>query len=132
MKVKGSIGIARRSDGLFTIHIRDEEASIEFCEVRMTGEQFANAVSGLFGQEVELDFRGLDKIGKTMEHKTVLVEMPAGFDVPHKWSDIPEPVREEMLYAHEAGGWRVETRGSWGNMHRKEGRGYKCLARRWV
>ena len=135
MKIKGSVGVARRSDGLIVMHIRDEEASVEFCEIRFTPKQFANAVTGLFGQECEIDVRSLEKVGKRMECKTVILQLPDDYlpdemSIP-KWDSIPRVVQQAILEEHEKNGWKVEL-GSWGNHHRRVARGYECTIRRWV
>lgn len=136
-KITGSVGITRRSDGFFYIVCRCEDSSTEFAEFKMTGKQFAEAVTGLHGQDVELTVRQLHRVGKTMEHKIVEVWSMEGYDhstieaIPrHIWTDMVEEIEEDE--------WIVE-KNNWGNHHQRirvdDGTkrvGYHCIARRWV
>lgn len=136
MKLNGSCGFARRSDGFIVMTIRDEDSSTSFCEVKFTPEQFANAITGLFSTKCELDVRGLDKLGKKMENMTVDVFAPDGNVAQMKANEISKLMWADMTEQWTKDGWTVEKY-NWGNMHKriksKFGElGYECVARRWV
>lgn len=137
MKLQGSVGFARRSDGYIVMHLRDEDAAVEFCEVKFTPEQFANAVTGLFGQEVQISVRGLEKLGK--KHECVRVAVHALNDevMSKKLKDISREEWADMVEHIETEGWVVDGH-DWGNHHQRFGAnidsfgGYYCTARRWT
>lgn len=132
MKLTGSFGVSRRSDGVICIHVRDEESSTEFVEIKCSPEDFANAVTGLHGSPCTLDIRGLEKLGKTMETKEVYLESPGDEWLFTKWDRLPRKVKQDILDPLEVDGWKVEHYGSWGNMHKRFKDGYRAIARRWV
>ena len=129
----GSVGITRRNGG-FYITCRDEASGIDFAEFKMTGKQFADAITGLHGQDCELTVRMLHLVGKKMEHKKVKVFAAQDYD----YTDldmIPSYIWANMVFPHEQDGWKVE-KDNWGNFHNRihdgERLGYMCMARRWI
>ena len=63
-KIIGGIGITRSSDGFYYIRLRDEASCVNFLEMKLTGEQFAEAITGLNFSGVEMEVRGLENVGK--------------------------------------------------------------------
>jgi hypothetical protein len=63
--IKTELGITRSSNGFYYIRIGCETSHTTFCELKLTGEQFAEAVTGLFSSDIEAEVKGLDRVGKT-------------------------------------------------------------------
>ena len=61
---KGNISIARSSNNMINIRLRDKASRTEFVDVQMTLEDFASAVTGLSEVGVVGTVRGLEKVGK--------------------------------------------------------------------
>ena len=61
----GRISVARCSRGYINIRVRDKASKIEFLDVRMSKEDFADCITGLAELEVKGAVRGLKNIGKT-------------------------------------------------------------------
>lgn len=132
MKLQGSFGVSRRSDGVITITVRDEESSTEFLTIQCTPEDFANGLTGRHGTPCLLDVNRVDRLGKTLETKEVYLEAPAADYLYTSWKRLPMSIMDKILAEHEVDGWRVETQGSWNNMHKRFKDGYLAIARRWV
>ena len=57
---------------------RDEHSRVRFLVVEMDPVQFCAALGRLAHRPIKMDFRGLDKIGKVQEHRTMDFPMPEG------------------------------------------------------
>ncbi len=76
MKINGKITFLFNHDGA-TIELYDEEAGITFLKVELTSEQVATAFSRLAHTKCQnIEVFGLDKIGKKMEYKPLIFEVP--------------------------------------------------------
>lgn len=64
--MKGKLSISRGSDELVCIRIRDEASGIEFVNLKMSLETYANAITGVAEQEGLLFVRGLQFVGKKL------------------------------------------------------------------
>ena len=133
MIIPGKLTISRwhSSDGDDTIHITlvDGLASIEFAEVSLTPEQFALAITGLGRIVCDMEVRGLDRVGKKMEHDSL--EFPLGVE-----SYAKNAKKVAIKKAHEAcpEGWIPDTYfGSQDSFFYRDGETWaRCTIRRWV
>ena len=77
--MKGNISIGRvtcnDSPDYVQIDIEDKLSSINFISIKMTIKDFAETILGRGYIPIEFETRGLDKLGKKMEHKTVEVSI---------------------------------------------------------
>ena len=102
MKITGEIGITRSSNGSYYIRLEDSASSRKFVEVKLTAVQFAEAVTGLYVADVEMEVQNLDKVGKTrvIESRKVLCPLDThDKDVLAQW--LLDNCQEE--------GWTVNT-----------------------
>ena len=87
-------------DRPITFRIEDRLSGIEFCEVHVSLEDFAKAITGQGGIPCRVEVRGLHLVGKRRENKTEQVFVPDG----------PFETREARAKAavaeHEVDGWR--------------------------
>ncbi len=65
LQFNGRISIGKPSDGLVRIEIRDDNSSLRFLEIRMTKEEFAEALFGLAERPMTFD------IGDAMERARI-------------------------------------------------------------
>jgi hypothetical protein len=96
------LGITRSSDGNYYIRIGCETSRISFCELKLTGEQFAEAVTGLHSCDIPATVKGLNRVGKERVRATRQVMCPLKTydrDELGKWLD--EHCQEE--------GWLIDT-----------------------
>ena len=109
INMKAGLTISRihgSEDYAVEIRIRDEHSRIEFIEMQLTLEQFATALFGTPVSEVDVELRGLEKLGLTAENKTEIV----------KCDPWDEAARNEALKAYEVDGWKARS-GDINNSH---------------
>ncbi len=58
------------------ITITDKDAVIDFVEVRMSLEDFSNAILGLAHVPCGIQTRGLDHVGMIREQDEIIIELP--------------------------------------------------------
>lgn len=58
------------------IAVRDDDACIEFLELKISLENFSEALTGLGNTECEMVTRGLENVGKLREQDTLVFPMP--------------------------------------------------------
>ena len=94
--MQGQLTISRQTgDGeRISIRIRDERAGIEFVELTLTLEQYAQAISGLSCVPCEVAVQGLENVGKRLETDELV--FPIGF---------PEYGRQKEVAAKRAAEW---------------------------
>ncbi len=102
---KGRISINRPRNGDYIcIEIRDESSGVEFVEVRIKYNEYAQLMTGLSGVRCEIITRGLHLVGMIREQKVVEVFVPDG--------DCA--TREDRARAatelHEGDGWKGNFR----------------------
>jgi|GEM_PF-1844841 len=116
------------------ISFSDDNSSIEFASARMSLVKFAECITGLSHCEGIGEVRGLDKVGKKMEHDEIIFEMP-----DHTYEN-------KKMIAKEAGnkalkeqrtrdsGWVIsDSFNSQGSFFRKDNKEYaRASIRRWV
>lgn len=79
-KLKASLDISRPSRGddkeYVEIRIRDEISGVRFVTLEIDLETFARALTGLSGQEVDMEVTGLEFVGKVKEREAARVPIP--------------------------------------------------------
>jgi len=99
----GKITISRYSDfgNKDPIHIvvTDQNSGVSFCDVQMSLENFAKALTGVSLQECEFSVRDIDKIGMKKELKHEFIQRPEGF---YLWSDNE---KIKFLNPYNTDGW---------------------------
>jgi hypothetical protein len=72
--IMGELAITRSSDGNIYLRIEDSNSHAKFVELKLTLEQFAEAVTGLHTSDVEMTVTHLDRVGKSRvrEHRSVV------------------------------------------------------------
>lgn len=73
-KIKGSLTLLAGEDTRF--EIRDEDAVIQFVRFEMSGADFAKALGRRANVPVEIEVRGLERIGKVREQQVISFEVP--------------------------------------------------------
>ncbi len=78
MKVNGKISVRFEDDGM-RIDLIDGDASVTFCQIRLSPEQVCRAFSRLAHCDTaEFDVRDLDNVGKKMETNTLTFPLKGG------------------------------------------------------
>ena len=123
MKLPGSISIMRISGGPLTLPVRimikDEVSGVNFCEVNLTLESFANALTSLSQTPCELDLR-FDFVGQKAENKEEFVPavaVPESELIGVPWRDREAIKARYALEPFEVDGW-IARDGDYGNHHR--------------
>lgn len=78
MKLKEAAISILVGEDVTTIELYDKTASIKFAEIKLTAEQFCQALSRLAHTPCQIEVHNLDNVGKMMEHR------PFEFAVPEK------------------------------------------------
>lgn len=60
----------------FSIVIRDDKSRAQFIEIKITAHDLMLALSGRSDVSMQFNARALDKVGKHVIHKTVIVQLP--------------------------------------------------------
>jgi len=78
MKHKARLTISRYQGDGGGIHIRvkDEEAGIEFLDLEVSLEEFANALTGMGMVPANMEVRGIENVGKRIERMTFTFPLP--------------------------------------------------------
>jgi hypothetical protein len=131
MKIKGKITILCDEDGA-TIELHDEDASLTFARVKLTSTQYCQALGRLaYTPCFSMEVKGLDKVGKQMENRPLIFEVPK--ELPYKRDERDKlliPILEKVCPE----GW-VYDMGfhSQDSFFSKDGKSYaKTTIRRWV
>lgn len=74
--IMAELGITRSSDGNYYIRIGCETSHTTFCELKLTGEQFAEAITGLYSTDIPATVNGLDRVGKKRVRESRSVVCP--------------------------------------------------------
>jgi hypothetical protein len=74
--IMGELGINRSSNGFIYIRIEDSNSRAKFVELKLTCEQFAEAVTGLHTCDVEMTVSHLDRVGKRRVRESRSVVCP--------------------------------------------------------
>ena len=95
MKTKSRISVAKYKDSV-NIMIEDENSSLAFHEIEMSSKDFFKAFINSGVAMGESTTKGLNKIGKQMEHKTFEFEMPLEYPFFERKETAREIVVERM------------------------------------
>jgi hypothetical protein len=115
------------SENNTTIKIYDEDADVQFCEIELTSKQFCQALGRLAHTHCEIEVRGLEKLGKKMEHKNF------EFEISNKdYGD--KVVACQIVKKLCPDGWTPDYYfGSRGSFYGNNDKSYaRCIIRRWV
>lgn len=134
MKHKAKLRISRPfffGDGRrkISIAVKDTDARIEFLELEINLDKFAECLTGMADVECEMEFRGLENVGKKIE------TMPLEFEVEERcYGD--ERKQNAINLARNAApkGWSPSTYfGSQSSFFQRNGKSYaRTSASRWV
>ena len=106
MTLKGAITISRthRGDGKDSIRIEivDGSSRVHFLVGEMSLSDFASAITGLGYQPIDLEVRGLDKLGMKREHKSERIAW-TGFRVRDAFTI---ELAKATIAPYEIDGWR--------------------------
>ncbi|CAM6053491.1 unnamed protein product [Sphagnum tenellum] len=138
MKLPGSISITRvntnQGPNYIRIEVKDEVSRTNFCELKLSLEQFANALTGLRSKcELEVRPRFL---GKKPEHKRELVfpvEPPTSATDGLDYNGRKKVRAQYSLAPFEVDGWMASFPDDFGNHHRgNDSKGYDTGFTRYV
>lgn len=131
MKINGKITILINRE-FTTIELIDDDSSITFAKIVLTPEQLSSALSRIACTECNMQVYGLEKIGKTMEHKQLEFELPRMNMSSMDAKELNEIAQK--LLDKENEGWVSESYfGSQNTFFTKDGKPYaRCTIRRWV
>ena len=73
--IKGQLTIRCNKDGV-VIELTDNDAAVEFVEVKVSPENFAAALGRLAFVECSVTVRNLDAVGKVQEYKPFVFALP--------------------------------------------------------
>lgn len=76
MKISVDVSIGRNSQDEIKLTFTDNASHVQFLDVRMTPEQFAMAITGLSGIEVQAEARELTVVGKSRIRERRSIECP--------------------------------------------------------
>lgn len=98
--MKFNLSISRNSKDLVGIQVRCDKSKINFLELELTLEQYAQVITGLSEVEVEGVVRGLAYVGKTKIRERRSAELPEGL-----YNYRREPVVDYLKEHHQEEGW---------------------------
>lgn len=124
----GRITMLLNDDGL-SIELIDDNASITFARVKLNRGQTCQALSRLaYTHCTKMEVRGLDRVGKKMEHKTLEFVMP-----DCSWADKRQIAELEAKKQCPKGWVCSDYFGSQNSFFRKDSVEYaRTTIRRWV
>jgi hypothetical protein len=134
--MKGSIAISRfvNYDGKYPIRItvEDDDAVINFVEINMTLEDFANALMGSGMMDCEIVVRNLENVGKKREQDTIIFEMPKSDHLVY--GDDRKEIAKKLAQDACPNGWGVsESFSSQNSFFSKGGKDYaRAFIVRWI
>lgn len=134
MIVDGRLHIARVTSNTgpdeIRIELTDDKAAVKFAVAKLSLEDFARAVT-MLNVDCHIEVRGLHRVGKVMEHKTVAVQIPP--EARASYSGQWHAAMLEAVEPYEVDGWKhddYDIRTC--NGHRRHGNSYDVTFRRWT
>ncbi len=127
MKIEGNLTILVSSERI-EISVRDRNAGVKFLSTVINPETFCSMLGRLAEVPVELEVKGLQKVGKTMEIDTLEFCMPS-----HSYEEQKTVATTEAIKACPDG-WIPDTYfGSQDSFFRVgEKEMARCIIKRWV
>lgn len=118
------------NDGGATIEFYDAEACVTFAKATLTAEELCNAMSRLMHTDCRMEVQHLDKIGKTLEHKELIFEMPEDLFYEKGRNELATKLAKKNCPE----GWTPECYfSSQNSFFNKDGKHMaRCNIRRWV
>ena len=110
-----------------SIEIEDDDAGIKFLKIKMSLNNFANAITGMGYTDCKIELNGLEKVGKRREIKHEIVPIPEN----KRFRKKSELELAEFLKPFEIDGWE----GSQYDLNNSKNlvpNGCKVLFVRWV
>jgi len=128
-KAKITIGRIQGFDsGYVRITVTDADAGIEFLDLRLTLNNFAEALTGLGNTECEITLRGLENLGKRKERDSIEFPMP-----DCQYSDKKVVAAAEARKATPEGWIASDYFNSQDSFFRKDGQEYgRTSISRWI
>ena len=125
MKVNAKITMLFRENGL-TIEVTDDDSCLTFLDIHMSSEQICKALSRLASVSVDsCEVYGLERIGKTMEHKRF------SFQIPGESFRDRKALAEQISQSQCPEGWESDNYfGSQDSFFSKDGKDYARTTRR--
>lgn len=104
------------------LEIRDEGASITFLTTIISPEDFCRLLSRQANVKTISQIRGIDKIGKKMEHKPFEFKLPDGFQRAYKDNGEQDILLKSLADSQLKEGWEADRYfGSQGSFFEKDG-----------
>lgn len=101
---KGRLSIGRinsnMEDDYISIDVEDTNSRTHFLTMKLSLEDMMLALTGCSGIAVEMEFRGLNRLGKVRETKTEFIQGAIGYK-PDAY------VIESLLMSYEVDGWEA-------------------------
>ena len=129
MEIKGSVTILFSDEGM-VIEVRDDDAAVNFLNVKLNQKQTCQVLSRLGNVKPEkCEVFGLHKIGKKMEHETLEFEFPDNTTYSNR-----ENLASEIAKTKCPEGWEPDLYfGSKNSFYYENGKFYaRCTIRRWI
>ncbi len=107
-------------DGLsdaYLLVVEDERSNTRFLEIKMTGEQLAGMLTGLYQSKVPAEYRALDVVGMKAENKAVNVYTNVAPHTSPHWREQADAAFEAQYPELYADGWRLGYYGWVNNSH---------------
>ncbi len=79
-----------------TIEIIDSNASTTFCRIKLTPEQFSQALGRLSHTKCEVEVVSLDRVGKMHENQKFTFEIPKELKTSAKSKDLHELAKKNL------------------------------------
>lgn len=127
LKINAQITLLFDRGGL-NLRLRDYDSKIVFLDLQLTQEQTCEALARLSETPVaECEVRGLDKLGKKMEHRTIEFKMP-------KKKPYDKDAAAAEAAKHTPEGWESDNYfGSQGSFFMIDREPWaRCTIRRWL
>jgi hypothetical protein len=133
MSIKGELSIVRPScsDGkkYIRIMVGDVEARVQFLDIEIALDDFAECLTGLSLVKCDIDVRGLDKVGKRIESDELIFEMPSRVKYSERKQIAAALARKAAPDGWEASGYFYAQ----DSFFEKDGKSYaRTLISRWV
>jgi hypothetical protein len=133
MSIKGELSIVRPScsDGkkYIRIMVGDVEARIQFLDIEIALDDFAECLTGLSFVKCDINVRGAEKIGKRIESDELIFEMPSRVKYSERNQVAAELARESTPDGWEASDYFCAQ----DSFFEKDGKSYaRTSISRWV
>ena len=131
--MKGNITILVDGNGA-RIEVEDESSGIRFLKINLSAEQFMACLGRLVNVECDINVRGLDLIGKTLEVGKHEFKIPDELHDHRHNPDYFDKAAQGLAQIQLTDGWIADSYfGSQGSFFKKDGEQWaRVTIRRWV